>query len=94
MAPSAPNDRYCQADFFAQLFQKSRFFLGPGNGALIPLVLVIFGTLFGTPKKSVSKIAYEADANFRHRFEAFYRTHRHQTDKQTRTSYLGTGVAD
>ena len=33
-------------------------------------MLVIFGTLFGTPKKSVSKFAYEADANFRHRFEA------------------------
>ena len=31
IAPSAPKDRYCQADFFAQLFQKSRIFLGPGK---------------------------------------------------------------
>ena len=31
MAPSAPKDRYCQADFFAQLFQKNRFFGGPGK---------------------------------------------------------------
>ena len=31
MAPSAPKDRYCQADFLAQLFQKSRYFLGPGK---------------------------------------------------------------
>ncbi len=28
MAPSAPKDRYCQADFFAQLFQKSPIFFG------------------------------------------------------------------
>ena len=53
------------------------------------LIRVIFGTPFGTPKKCVSKIAYEADANFRHGFEALA-----VTDKQTRTSYLGTGVAD
>ena len=32
---------------------------------------------FGTPEKSVSKIAYEADANLRHGFEAFARTNRH-----------------
>ena len=31
MAPSAPKDRYYQAEIFAQLFQKSRFFLGPGK---------------------------------------------------------------
>ena len=43
-APSAPKYRYCQADWFPQLFQKSKFFEGPGNEALIPLVLVIFGT--------------------------------------------------
>ena len=35
--------------FFAQLFQKSRFFLGPGKRFLFRQVLVIFGTLFGTP---------------------------------------------
>ena len=57
------------------------------------LIRVIFGTLFGTPKKSVSKFAYEADANLRHRFAPSARTDK-QTDKQTRTSYLGTGVAD
>ena len=28
MAPSAPKDRYCQADFFAQLFQNKSIFLG------------------------------------------------------------------
>ena len=32
MAPSAPKHRYCQAYFFAQLFQKNRLFKGPGNG--------------------------------------------------------------
>ncbi len=48
---------------------------------------------FWDPKKSVSKFAYEADANFRHGFEALAVTDR-QTNKQTRTSYLGTGVAD
>ena len=41
------------------------------------LIRVIFGTLFGTPEKSVSKIAYEADANLRHGFEALAVTHKH-----------------
>ena len=31
MAPSAPKDRYCRADFFAQLFQNKSIFLGPGK---------------------------------------------------------------
>ena len=49
MAPSAPKTGYCQADFFAQLFQKNRFLGGPGKRACGRLVLVIFGTRFGTP---------------------------------------------
>ena len=49
MAPSAPKARYCQADFLAQLFQQKNVFLGPGKRFLFRQVLVIFGTLFGTP---------------------------------------------
>ena len=29
MAPSAPNDRYCQADFLRNFFEKVYFFRGP-----------------------------------------------------------------
>ena len=49
---------------------------------------------FWDPEKGVSKFAYEADANFRHRFEAFSWTNKQTDIKQTRTSYLETGVAD
>ena len=79
MAPSAPKDRYCQADFFCATFSKKSIFLGPGKRFLFRQVLVIFGTLFGSPKKCVSKIAYEADANLRHRFAPSARTDIPQT---------------
>ena len=49
MAPSAPKDRYCQADFLCATFSKKSIFLGPGKRFLFRQVLVIFGTLFGTP---------------------------------------------
>ena len=45
-------------------------------------MLVISGTLFGTPEKSVSKIAYEADANLRHGFEALAVTHKQTTSNK------------
>ena len=94
MAPSAPKYRYCQAVFFCATFSKKSIFGGSRKVSLNSVKWVIFGTLVGTPKKCVSKIAYEADANFRHRFEAFSWTHRQTNIPQTRTSYLGTGVAD
>ena len=40
------------------------------------LIRVIFGTLFGTLKQVCRKIAYEADANLRHGFEALAVTHK------------------
>ena len=67
-------DRYCQADFFAQLFQNKSMFFGSRQMLYRSLIRVIFGTPFGTPNKCVSKIAYEADANFRHGFAPSART--------------------
>ena len=94
MAPSAPKNRYYHAEFFLRNFFRKIDFFGSRQMLYRSLIRVIFGTPVGTPKKYVSKIAYEADANFRHTFKAFCRTDIKQTNKQTRTSYLGTGVAD
>ena len=94
MAPSVPKYRYCQTDFFTQLFQKNRFF-GSRQMLYRSLIRVIFGTIFGTLKKVCRNLHMKPMQIFDTDLKLFAGiTDTHQTDKQTRTSYLGTGVAD
>ena len=96
MAPSAPKDRYCQADFFAQLFRKSRFWGVPAN-ALAVANSSYFRHPFWDPSILVPTVRNEAGCYCSRGFDPFSVTHRQtntETGTQTRTSYLGTGVAD
>ena len=94
MAPSAPKDRYYQADFFAQLFQNKSIFWVPAN-ALPAAILSYFRDPFWDPSANMPTLGNEAGCTRQALFAPSARTHIRQTDiKQTRTSYLGTGVAD
>ena len=95
MAPSAPKTGYCQADFFCATFSKKLIFWGSRKTVLVCLSASYFRDPFWDPSASVPYRWNEADGMHLRVFEAFSVTHK-QTDniKQTRTSYLGTGVAD
>ena len=49
---------------------------------------------FWDPSNLDEAVRNEAGSTLLRVFGAFSVTNTHQTDKQTRTSYLGTGVAD
>ena len=94
MAPSAPKTGYCQAEFFAQLFQKVDFFKGSRKVSLISVSASYFRDPFWDLSNLDEAVRNEAGCHRLRGFEAFSRTHIRQTNKQTRTRYLGTGVAD
>ena len=93
MAPSAPKYRYCQADFVAQLFQKNRFF---GYRQMVPSMatLCYFRDPFCDPSNLDEPVRNEAGCHRLRVFGAFSVTHKQTDIPHTRTSYLGTGVAD
>ena len=92
MAPSAPKDRYCQADFFAQLFQKKSIFWGSRKVSLNSVKASYFRDPFWDPSILVPTVRNEAGCYCCRGFDDLIADT--QTDTQTRTSYLGTGVAD
>ena len=95
MAPSAPKYRYCQAVFFLRNFFKKYDFFGSRQTLREPLNASYFRDPFWDPSNLDEAVRNEAGCHRLRVFEQFSRTNiRHQTDKQTRTSYLGTGVAD
>ena len=85
-APSAPKYRCCQADFFNDFF-------GSRETLREPLSASYFWDPFWDPSNLDEAVRNEAGCHRLRVFEAFSVTNT-QTDKQTRTSYLGTGVAD
>ena len=94
MAPSAPKTGYCQADFFAQLFQKKYFFKGSRKVSLNWVSTSYFRDPFWDPFASVPYRWNEAGCHRLRVFDPFPPTDKQTDIKQTRTSYLGTGVAD
>ena len=92
MAPSAPKYRYYQAENFAKLFQKNDF-LGSRQTLREPLSASYFRDPFWDPSANVPTLGNEAGCTAGS--ICAFGAHTHQTDiRQTRTSYLGTGVAD
>ena len=94
MAPSAPKTGYCQAEYFVQLFNKKIDFLGSRKVSLNLVSASYFRDPFWDPSNLGEAVRNEAESTLLRVFEAFSVTHKHTSDKQTRTSYLGTGVAD
>ena len=77
MAPSAPKTGYCQADFFAQLFQNiSRFFGVPAN-ALPAAILSYFRDPFWDPSANMPTYGNEAGCTRQALFDGLI------ADKQT-----------
>ena len=81
MAPSAPKDRYCQADLFSQLFQKIAFF-GSRQTLREPLSACYFRDPFWDPSNLDEAVRNEAGAQKLRGFEAFCRTHRQTSNKR------------
>ena len=80
MAPSAPKDRYCQADFFAQLFQKSRIFLSRQT-LYEPVSASYFRDPFWHPSANMPTLGNEPGCTRLPVFAPSARTHiPHQTD--------------
>ena len=74
MAPSASKDRYCQADFFSQLFQNNSIFWVPAN-ALQVANSSYFRDPSWDPSNLDEAVRNEAGAQKLRGFDAFCRTH-------------------
>ena len=92
MAPSAPKDRYCQADFFCATFSKKSIFWGSRETLREPLSASYFRDPFWDPSNLDEAVRNEAGSTLLRVFPSFSRTYK-QTDKETRTSYCAAGAA-
>ena len=90
MAPSAPKDRYCQADFFCATFSKKSIFFGALQMLYRSLIRVIFGTLFGTLKKVCQNL------HMKPMLLLFGKSRGNlsPTDRHTNASHLESGAVD
>ena len=94
MAPSAPKDRYSQADFLCATFSKKSIFFGSRQTVRVSTSASYFRDPFWDPSATLPARWNEAGSTYIRGFGRFSRTDTHTDIKQTRTSYLGTGVAD